>query len=162
MDFLYHNVISKLSMNYNYLYIIVHDVEKEFSLTTFLLLCSQWFNLNEVLLSYILYEGEMLSYSLGCLMIAQFSFAVILNVGVILCASRISYQVFRVQNTLQLMYNKIGTTNSSPVQILKNMLDIKFPKMTAYGVLKLTPYLIASSFGSVLTYGLLVINVNRC
>ncbi|GIY19093.1 hypothetical protein CDAR_126791 [Caerostris darwini] len=36
------------------------------------------------------------------------------------------------------------------------MMDIKFPEMTAYGIVKLNPSLIASSFGSVLTYGLLL------
>ncbi|GIY17695.1 uncharacterized protein CDAR_406641 [Caerostris darwini] len=161
MDVLYHNEISKLFTNYNFLYLLVHEVEEEFSITIFMLLCSQWLNMNTVLLAYILYEGDLLSYSLGSLMIAQLIFAVILNVGVILCASRISYQVFRVQTALQVMYNRVGTVKSSPLHIVKNMLDIKFPVMTACGVLKLNPSLIATSFGSVLTYGLLVINVNR-
>ncbi|GIZ05358.1 hypothetical protein CEXT_511841 [Caerostris extrusa] len=94
-------------------------------------------------------------------MIAQLIFAVILNIGVILSASRISYQVFRVQTTLQVMYNKKGTLEPKTLQIAKDMLDIKFPEMTAYGMVKLNPALIASSFGSVLTYGLLIMNVNR-
>ncbi|GIY57655.1 uncharacterized protein CEXT_487861 [Caerostris extrusa] len=94
-------------------------------------------------------------------MIAELIFAVTLNVGVIMRASRISYQVFRVQTTLQVMYNKVGTAEPKTLQIVKNMLDIKFPEMTAYGIVKLKPALIVSSFGSVLTYGLLVINVNR-
>ncbi|GIY17691.1 uncharacterized protein CDAR_406621 [Caerostris darwini] len=161
MDVLYYNEISKLSMNYNVLYLLAHEVEKEFSLTMFLLLCSHLFNLNTVLLSYILYAGELLSYSLACLMITELIFAVILNVGVIMSASRISYQVFRVQTTLQVMYNKVGTAEPKTLQIVKNMLDIKFPEMTAYGIVELKPALIVSSFGSVLTYGLLVINVNR-
>ncbi|GIY42380.1 uncharacterized protein CDAR_440041 [Caerostris darwini] len=156
-----HNEISKISMNYNYLYVLVHEVEKEFSLTNFLILCSQWFNLNTVLFCYILYKGDLLSYSLGSQIIAELIFAIILNISVIQCASKISYQVFRVQTTLQLMHNKSATTKCSHLQIMKNMMDIKFPEMTAYGIVKLNPSLIASSFGSVLTYGLLVINVNR-
>ncbi|GIY29792.1 uncharacterized protein CEXT_780231 [Caerostris extrusa] len=94
-------------------------------------------------------------------MISELIFAVILNVGVIMSASRISYQVFRVQTTLQVMHNKVGTAEPKTLQIVKNMLEIKFPEMTAYGIVKLKPALIVSSFGSVLTYGLLVINVNR-
>ncbi|GIY62958.1 hypothetical protein CEXT_688151 [Caerostris extrusa] len=71
-------------------------------------------------------------------------------------ASRISYQVFRVQTTLQVMYTKVGTAEPKTLQIVKNMLDIKFPEMTAYGIVELKPALIVSSFGSVLKYGLLV------
>ncbi|GIY19092.1 uncharacterized protein CDAR_126781 [Caerostris darwini] len=66
-----HNEISKISMNYNYLYVLVHEVEKEFSPTNFLIVCSQWFNLNTVLLCYILYKGDLLSYSLGSQIIAE-------------------------------------------------------------------------------------------
>ncbi|GIY62586.1 hypothetical protein CDAR_596341 [Caerostris darwini] len=106
-------------------------------------------------------DGDLLSYSLACLMITELIFAVILNIGVILCASRISYRVFRVQTTLQVMHNKVGTAEPKTLQIVKNMIDIKFSEMTAYGIVKLNPALIVSSFGSVLTYGLLVINVNR-
>ncbi|GIX74674.1 uncharacterized protein CDAR_366231 [Caerostris darwini] len=94
-------------------------------------------------------------------MIAQLFFAVILNIGVILCASRISYQVFRVQTSLQVMYNNKGTVEPKSLQIVKDMLHVKFPEMTAYGMVKLKPALIVSSFGSVLTYGLLIMNVNR-
>ncbi|GIY19089.1 uncharacterized protein CDAR_126751 [Caerostris darwini] len=156
-----YNVVSKLSLNYNVLYEFVHEVKRELSLTTFLLLCSQWFNLNTVLLSFIL--GENISISFIVEMTAELIFAVAFIIGIILCASRISSQVSRVQTTLQLIYNKSGTLkyNRISLRIVKNMMDIKFPEMSAYGILQLNPALIASSFSSALTYGLLVLNINR-
>ncbi|GIY19091.1 uncharacterized protein CDAR_126771 [Caerostris darwini] len=156
-----YNIISKLSLNYNSLYELVHEVERELSLTTFLLLCSQWFNLNTVLVSYILVHDMSISFDVE--MMAELIFAVSFIIGVILCASRISSQVSRVQTTLQLIYNKTGIfkCNHMCLQIVKNMLDIKFPEMTAYGVLQLNPALIVSAFSSALTYGLLVLNINR-
>ncbi|GIY19096.1 uncharacterized protein CDAR_126811 [Caerostris darwini] len=156
-----YNVLSKLSLNYNSLYELVHEVERELSLTTFLLLCSQWFNLNTVLLSYIL--GEITSISQVAGIITELISAITFIVGVILCASRISSQVSRVQTTLQLIYNKSGTLkyNHISLRCVKNMMDIKFPEMTAYGILQLNPALIASPFSSALTYGLLVLNINR-
>ncbi|GIX68229.1 uncharacterized protein CEXT_170421 [Caerostris extrusa] len=76
-------------------------------------------------------------------------------IAVVLCASRISCQNHRFRSILQLTHNCMlpNKENSNKALLLvRAMLSMKFPRMTACGVLHLEPILILSVFGAVLTH----------
>ncbi|GIY82035.1 uncharacterized protein CDAR_587841 [Caerostris darwini] len=85
-------------------------------------------------------------------------------IAVVLCASRNSCQNHRFRSILQLTHNCMlpnkENTNKA-LQLVRAMLSMKFPRMTACGVLHLEPVLILSVFDSVLTYGFLVLNITK-
>ncbi|GIX68239.1 uncharacterized protein CEXT_170491 [Caerostris extrusa] len=85
-------------------------------------------------------------------------------IAVVLCASRISFQIRRFRSILQIIHNYMLRNEDSTfktLQLIRTMMNMEFPRMTAGGILDLEPVLILSVFGSVLTYGLLVINITQ-
>ncbi|GIY40010.1 uncharacterized protein CEXT_176921 [Caerostris extrusa] len=82
-------------------------------------------------------------------------------IAVVLCASRISFQIRRFRSILQIIHNYMLRNEDSTfktLQLIRTMMNMEFPRMTAGGILDLEPVLILSVFGSVLTYGLLIIH----
>ncbi|GIY71507.1 uncharacterized protein CDAR_604871 [Caerostris darwini] len=77
---------------------------------------------------------------------------------------KISFQIRRFRSILQIIHNGLLRNEDSTfktLQLIRTMMNMEFPRMTAGGVLDLEPVLILSVFGSVLTYGLLVINITQ-
>ncbi|GIX84474.1 uncharacterized protein CDAR_607191 [Caerostris darwini] len=76
-------------------------------------------------------------------------------IAIVLCASRISFQIRRFRSILQIIHNGLLRNEDSTfktLQLIRTMMNMEFPRMTAGGVLDLEPVLILSVFGSVLTY----------
>ncbi|GBN09872.1 hypothetical protein AVEN_31842-1 [Araneus ventricosus] len=156
--------IFKIFQNYNELFKMVNEVEETFSSTSFLVLCSQWINLYLVLVTYFKIEDRGFSTAVSWECFARLILGSLTVVGVVLCASRISSQVRRIQTSLQLIHNSLmkdEEKNRRVIEVVKSMIDMEFPQMTAYGFVELKPEFIFSAFGSVLTYGLLVLNLKK-
>ncbi|CAL1287175.1 unnamed protein product [Larinioides sclopetarius] len=146
--------ISKLTQNYSILYQLMHEVEMLLSPSAFLLLCWQWLNVFVVLVTFFKIENESLSCALYWESIVRLIQGFLINTGVVLCASKISFEVGRVKKTLQfILYSLMNdaVNNHKYIQLVKSMICTEFPSMTAYGFLELKPSLILTSFGSVLT-----------
>ncbi|GBN09869.1 Techylectin-5A, partial [Araneus ventricosus] len=149
-----HKEISKLMQNYNLLYQLTHEVEMLLSPSAFLLLCWQWLNAFVVLVSFFKIENESFSCALYWENIVRLVQGFLINTGVVLCASKISSEVGRVKKRLQLILYSLmndAENNHEDIQLVKSMMSVEFPSMTAYGILELKPSLVLTCFGSVLT-----------
>ncbi|GIX68234.1 uncharacterized protein CEXT_170461 [Caerostris extrusa] len=156
--------IFKLLETYNLLYKYAQEIEKVFSTTSFLLLFCEWLNFLVVLIIFFKLENKGLSD----VIIWESGFRLVLGsliiIAVVLCASRISFQIRRFRSILQIIHNYLLRNEDSTfktLQLIRTMMNMEFPRMTAGGILDLEPVLILSVFGSVLTYGLLVINITQ-
>ncbi|GFT24293.1 uncharacterized protein NPIL_161291 [Nephila pilipes] len=77
-------------------------------------------------------------------------------------ASRVSKEVENMQENLQDLHNLLVCDLEScrkTLLIIRTMMETNFPSLTAGGVFELKRGLILSVFGSLFTYGLLVINI---
>ncbi|GFV68631.1 uncharacterized protein TNCV_2274941 [Trichonephila clavipes] len=149
---------------YNLLYQLALEVEKVFSLCSFLLLCSQGLNLCVVLILFTVLDSNSFSYVHTWECIPRLFLDPLIIVAVVLCGSRISSQIHRILTSLHLVYYALGydmENNRETMKLVKNIIKVDFPQMTALGVLTIKPVLILSTFGSVLTYGLLVLSIKK-
>ncbi|GFR26393.1 uncharacterized protein TNCT_574521 [Trichonephila clavata] len=83
-------------------------------------------------------------------------------ISVAMYASKISKEIETMQENLQDLYNSSVRdldSNRKTLRIIRAMLNTKFPCLTAGSVFELKRGLILSVFGSLFTYGLLVINI---
>ncbi|GIY76328.1 uncharacterized protein CDAR_446861 [Caerostris darwini] len=154
----------KLLHIYNILYKLVHEIEKVLSTTAFLLLFSEWLNLYLVLVILFKLDNRGFTDVITWESIFRLVMGSLTVIAVVLCASRISCQNHRFRSILQLTHTCMlpHKENSNKVLLLvRAMLSMEFPRMTACGVLHLEPVLILSVLGSVLTYGLLVLNITK-
>ncbi|GFY49722.1 uncharacterized protein TNIN_153431 [Trichonephila inaurata madagascariensis] len=84
--------------------------------------------------------------------------------AIVIVMKRISSQIHRIRTSLHLIYYALGydmENKRKTMKLLKNIMKVDFPQMTALGVLTIKPVLILSTFGSVLTYGLLVLSIKK-
>ncbi|GBM01916.1 hypothetical protein AVEN_269530-1 [Araneus ventricosus] len=160
----HHNEILNLFEFYCMLYKVAHKIERAISLTTFLLLCCQWLNTYIVLVSFF----KMHSASYTSTMYWESAYRLILSllilVGIVLCACKISSHIQGIGKKLQLKLNTLESNaegNHKSLQLVQTMLNMKFPQITAYGITVLNPSLILSFYGSILTYGLLMLNLRE-
>ncbi|GBM43986.1 hypothetical protein AVEN_187588-1 [Araneus ventricosus] len=154
--------ISDLLQRYNLLYQLAHDVEKALSSTSFLLMCWQWLNIYLVLVTFFKIDNNSFSTALYWENIVRLTFGPLIVTGVIICASIIPSHLCEIKKCLQLILNSLMKNireNNGTVQLVSSMINTEFPQMTACGVAELKPVLILTSLGSLLTYGLLVINI---
>ncbi|GFU30886.1 uncharacterized protein NPIL_662631 [Nephila pilipes] len=149
---------------YNLLYQLALEVEKALSSSSFLLLCSQGLNLSVVLVVFIVLDSNSFSSVHTWECIPRLILDPLIIVAIVLCGSRISSQIQRIRTNLQLIHNALNyeiENNWKTLEHVKNIMRADFPQMTALGVLTIKPVLILSTFGSVLTYGLLVLSIKK-
>ncbi|GBM20920.1 hypothetical protein AVEN_120549-1 [Araneus ventricosus] len=163
IDFHYDDSL-KLMNRYNLLFQLVHSAEQVLSSTSFLLLCSQWLNVYIVLVAFFKMKNESFSYALCWENITRLILGPIIVASVVACASRISLQSHRIRMNMQLIHNflmKDSDSNHKTIQLVQSMTNTEFPHLTAFKIAELKPGLILTFFGSVLTYGLLVLNIKK-
>ncbi|GBO01387.1 hypothetical protein AVEN_267472-1 [Araneus ventricosus] len=156
--------VFEVMQKYNHLYQLAHQTERAFSLTALLLLCSQCLSVYLVLVTFFKVENESFSYALYWESIVRLIMGPLSITAVVLCGSSIASQVRKIQTCLQMIHSSLlydADKNHKTLQLVSSMLNMEFPQMTAYGVLELKPSLILTSLGSVLTYGLLVLNIKK-
>ncbi|GBN09875.1 hypothetical protein AVEN_31845-1 [Araneus ventricosus] len=155
-----YKVVMGLFQNYNDFSKMAHDVEKLLSSTSFLLLCSQWLNLYVVLVTYVMVDNKSFTTVHTWECIPRLILAPLTITILVFCASRVSSQVYKMRNHLRSIYNNLDY-NIETLHLVKKMIKTEVPQMTACSILSLKPVLILSLFGSVLTYGLLVLSIRK-
>ncbi|KAF8777230.1 hypothetical protein HNY73_014139 [Argiope bruennichi] len=156
--------VFEMMQHYNHLYHLAHKTERAFSLTALLLLCSQCLNVYLVLVTFFKVENETFSSALYWESVSRLFIGPLSISGVVLCASSIASQVRKIRVSLQMIHSSLlyeADKNHKTLQLVTSMMNTEFPQMTAYGILELKPSLILASLGSVLTYGLLVLNIKK-
>lgn len=136
-------------------------VGHELSPIAFLLLCSQTLTMFTAL-SNVMNIGEYttwLTLPLPSMVLTPCSV-----IGLTLSASRVQSKYREIHMALQNVYyclisQKKEKFDWNNVAVVKSILDIPVPTMTASGIVELKPGLILSVFGSLFTYGLLVLNI---
>lgn len=136
-------------------------VGRELSPIAFLLLCSQTLTMFTAL-SNIINIGEYttwLTLPLPSMILSPCSV-----MGLTLSASRIQSKYREIHLALQnvhccLISQEKEKFDWKNVAVVKSILDIPVPTMSASGIVELKPGLILSVFGSLFTYGLLVLNI---
>ncbi|GIY05746.1 hypothetical protein CEXT_580651 [Caerostris extrusa] len=84
-------------------------------------------------------------------------------IGITLCASRISSQVKNCNVCLQLLHDRLiydTLVKGETLQLVKSMINRRFTSMSACSV-EFYANIILSIFGSLLTYGLLILNFKQ-
>ncbi|GBO31154.1 hypothetical protein AVEN_49229-1 [Araneus ventricosus] len=163
IDFHYDNSI-KLMNRYNLLFHLVHSAEEALSSMSFLFLCSQWLNVYVALVGFLKMKNKSFSYALCWENITRLILGPIIVASVVACASRISLQIHRIRMNMQLIHNflmKDSDSNHKTIQLVQYMKNTEFPHLTAFKIAELKPGLILTFFGSVLTYGLLILNIKK-
>ncbi|KAF8796824.1 hypothetical protein HNY73_001161 [Argiope bruennichi] len=156
------NEIFKLLESYTMLFKVTHKTERAVSLTTFLLLCWQWLNTYIVLVSFFKMKTASHASSLHWESACRLILGLLILVAIVYRGYHISSHINDIEKKLQLKLNRLqgdADGNSKSLGFVQTMISMKFPSMTAYGITNLNPALVLATYGSVLTYGLLVLNI---
>ncbi|GFU40193.1 uncharacterized protein NPIL_166841 [Nephila pilipes] len=152
----------KLMKNHHLLYRLSRNLEQVFSPIVFLLLCSQTLSMYLALSSYFASDTKAFTATLKWQSVPAMTVVPLSLIGVAMYASNISKEVENMQGNLQDLHNTlVGDLEScrKTLFIVRTMMNTKFPRLTAGSVFELKKGLILSVFGSLFTYGLLVINI---
>ncbi|GFV68635.1 uncharacterized protein TNCV_2274981 [Trichonephila clavipes] len=148
--------------NHHQLYKLSRSLEQAFSTIVFLLLCSQTLSMYIALSSYFATDAKAFTATLKWQSVPAMTVVPVGLISVAMYASKISKEVETMQENLQDLYNS-SVVDVEPcretLQIIRAMMNTKFPCLTAGSVFELKRGLILSVFGSLFTYGLLVINI---
>ncbi|GFX37158.1 uncharacterized protein TNCV_199091 [Trichonephila clavipes] len=146
------------------LFKMAHKLQNATSVTACLILCSQILAMFVILTTYILLDSEQWSIPLVCESIPGISTVPLTIIGIILCGSRIPSQVEHCNIYLLSLHDQLTSepkVDRESLILVKAMLNKRFPYMSACSLAKFTPKLIVSIFGSLLTYGLLIVNIKE-
>lgn len=147
---------------YRLLHRITCRVENGLSSISFLILCSQMLSMYVALAFFMNSSGKMPTASVIWVTIPSLTVIPLSVIIFTLSASRIGAKIKEVQFTLQSIHNiwiSRDKIDLQSLEIVKSMMGISFPTISAYGIVELKPGLILSVFGSLFTYGLLVQNI---
>lgn len=154
--------VVNLLQKYRLLHRMTHDVEKGLSSVSFLILCSQMQKKEIALARSVDLGGKEVSASVIWITIPSVTVIPVSVIILTLSASRIGSKVQVVQFTLQSIYDSWicrDKVDRQSLEMVKNMMETYFPTMSAYGIVELKRGLVLSVFGSLFTYGLLVVNI---
>ncbi|GBM78270.1 hypothetical protein AVEN_245204-1 [Araneus ventricosus] len=152
----------KLMENYDLLCDLSLSIEKALSPVVLLLLSSQTLCMYIALSSFVLFDSVYAPDSVKWQSVPGMTMIPASLIGVNFCAARILSKMRSIRAVLQKIHNNLARDiemNWKSILLLKTMLKMNFPPMTAGGILELKSGLILSVFGSLLTYGLLIINI---
>ncbi|GFY49723.1 uncharacterized protein TNIN_153441 [Trichonephila inaurata madagascariensis] len=152
----------KLMKNHHLFYRLIRNLEQVFSTIAFLLLCSQTLSMYIALSTYFATDAKAFTASLQWQSVPAMTVVPVCLISMAVYASKISKEIETMQGNLQDIYNSSVRdleSNRKSLQIVRAMLNTKFPCLTAGSVFELKLGLILSVFGSLFTYGLLVINI---
>ncbi|GFU40884.1 uncharacterized protein NPIL_483791 [Nephila pilipes] len=148
-------------LQYTKLFEIANELEKTLSTTCCLFLCSQMISMYVSLATYVLLDEERLTMCIIWESIPEMSLIPASIIGVTLCASKISSQAENCNIYLQTLHDRLichQKTDWKTFLLVKAMMNKRLPYMSACRIIKFTPAFIISVFGSLFTYGLLILN----
>ncbi|GBO28839.1 hypothetical protein AVEN_212112-1 [Araneus ventricosus] len=149
---------------YTRLFETVHQLQGAVSLICFVFLCNQTIVMFCSLSDFVLTEEKYFSIPKICentLIIALVPTSLL---GISFCASRIRTHYENVQITLSLLIDALLEENKRYADIilsLNNMKKKSFPVLSACGIADLSPKFMIGLFGSIFTYGLLILNLKN-
>ncbi|KAG8182050.1 hypothetical protein JTE90_013980 [Oedothorax gibbosus] len=152
--------MNHLLQKYQDLYKLTHQVEKTVKTTSFMVLVSHMLNMYLNLANYVI-ERDFAIWEIAEFLPVTF-LSPTLVVAMVLCGSRITTQVKEMQYHLQIILcdlKRAVNRDMETLEMVKIMLDTKFTTMSAGGMVQFTPGLVLSVFGSLLSFGLLMLNI---
>ncbi|KAF8774612.1 hypothetical protein HNY73_017144 [Argiope bruennichi] len=158
------NKILSIAKIHALLFEVAHEVRDATSVICFLLLCFQTTTLYCSLAMFLLMKKEDFTIPQiieSCLVVTLIPASII---GVVYGASRISHVCQKIEMSLLLTRDKLSrqcVSNQDSIRFLDLMITKKLPRMTAFGLGELTPNFVLSMFGSLFTYSLLVLNLQK-
>lgn len=158
---LHHEELIELLQKQILLYRLTLAVDRGLSFTSLLLLCSQMLNMYVALASFVNLDGRTIAASTIWICTPSLTVTPCSVIGLTLSASRIQFKYKEIQVALQNLYHSLVSRKKvewKSLIVVKGMLETSFPIMSASGIVELKPELILSVFGSLFTYGLLVLN----
>ncbi|GFU10535.1 uncharacterized protein NPIL_102841 [Nephila pilipes] len=156
-------ICEKVNMH-RLLYELAHATEKALSPISLLIFSSQCLFMYISLAYCIVFQFKDRYFAILWYVISSSVLPLFSVVGVILCASKISEEIVLIRTNLQLLYNTWVNESDADNKILllmRTMITTKFPNMTAGNIMDLKLGLIFSLFGSLFTYGLLILSVTN-
>lgn len=152
--------LENLEIIHQHLYRLTYQVQNAIGNISFLVMFSQMLSMFVCLGNYILNHGS-LSMSQIFELVPPLILNPLLLVSLVQCGSRISSQTAKTRYVLQRIRSRLVREvygNSKSVELVEVMLNTTFPKMTAGGFVNFTPGLTLSAFGSLFSYGLLILS----
>ncbi|KAG8182051.1 hypothetical protein JTE90_013981 [Oedothorax gibbosus] len=149
-----------LLQKYQDLYKLAHLVEKTVKTISFMVLVSHMLNMYLNLANYVIGRDFAIWEFAEFIPVTLLSPTLV--VAIVLCGSRITNQVKAMQYHLQIILcdlNRAVHSDMETLKMVKIMLDIKFTTMSAGGMVQFTPGLVLTVFGSLLSFGLLMLNI---
>ncbi|GFU34085.1 uncharacterized protein NPIL_103921 [Nephila pilipes] len=156
--------VSKWMNMHRLLYELAHATEKALSPISLLIFSSQCLFMYISLAYCIVFQFKDRYFAILWYVISSSVLPLFSVVGVILCASKISEEIVLIRTNLQLLYNTWVNESNADNKILllmRTMITTKFPIMTVGNIMDLKLGLIFSLFGSLFTYGLLILSVTN-
>ncbi|KAF8773136.1 hypothetical protein HNY73_015820 [Argiope bruennichi] len=157
-----HELALKLMECYDILNKMSRDIENTLSPIALILLFCQILSMYIALASFVLFNFNSAPISIKWQWIPAVTLIPASLIGINLCASKISSQIGSIQANLQSIRSNLfrrSKVHERTITLLGMMMETKFSTMTAGGILELRRELILSVFGSLFTYGLLIISI---
>ncbi|GFT38902.1 uncharacterized protein NPIL_85951 [Nephila pilipes] len=154
--------MTKLMDMHRLLYELALETEKVLSLICFLLFCTQSLIMYTSFGNYIIFKFRDVHSTVVWHTFSALILTPACLIGVILCASKISGQIRLIHTNRQLLYYTLVNESKIDKKILllvRTMLRIEFPEMTAGNITGLRRKLILSIAGALFTYGMLLVSV---
>ncbi|GBM47368.1 hypothetical protein AVEN_66114-1 [Araneus ventricosus] len=142
----------------------VHQIQDSTALICFFFLCSQMTVLYGTLSVFVLTKTEDISVPQICENVLIILLVPASIIRLVLSASRISEQNKKIQITILVLKDRLirqSNTDLETVNQLNLMKERQFPVISAAGFAELSPKFMLSMFGSLFTYGLLIINLKH-
>ncbi|GFQ96668.1 uncharacterized protein TNCT_559881 [Trichonephila clavata] len=157
------NMTVKL-LYYAKLFKLANELEKTLSTTCCLFLCSQMISMYVSLATYVLLDAEHITPTIVWESVPQISLIPASVIGITFCASKITSQIKKCDICFQSLHDRLISQPKidwKTLQLVKAMMKKHLPFMSACHIIKFTPTFIISVFGSLFTYGLLILNLKH-
>ncbi|KAF8787300.1 hypothetical protein HNY73_008915 [Argiope bruennichi] len=158
------NEILVMSKLHSLLFETVHRVQSTMSLICYFFLCSQMTVLYGSLSVFVLTKTEDINVSQICENVLIIILVPSSIIALVMGSSRINKQHLKLQTTILVLKGKLMRQSQCDLDVL-NQLNLwkekSFPVISAAGFAELTPRFMLSMFGSLFTYGLLIINLKH-
>ncbi|GIY88729.1 uncharacterized protein CDAR_438311 [Caerostris darwini] len=156
--------LRKRVLDQSVLFQVSHRLEEATSVNSGLFLCSQIVPMYVSLATFFLFGANELTTAILWANAPTALLAPFYVIGITLCASRISSQIKNCNVCLQILHDRLiydTLVKGETLQLVKAMMNRRFTSMSACSVVNFTPNIILSIFGSLLTYGLLILNFKQ-
>lgn len=156
-------VVENLMHMHRDLYKLTHHVEVVIRRISFLILVSHMLSMYLGLSTYVLYNKSISTSKLFD-SVSLILLSPTLVVAHVLCGSRVASQITKMQYNLQIIHYNLAKEDHKDwraLEMLKIMLSTSYTIMSAGGFVEFRAGLILSAFGSLFSYGLLILSIRE-